>query len=73
MNRFECQQGPQGPGVQSLSIYPGPGGSWDRGVSAILPASKEAESPSRITIPYQGGSSGILFIDSLIGFFDNEA
>jgi hypothetical protein len=34
------------------SCYPGPGGSWDRGVSAILPASKEAESPSWITIPY---------------------
>jgi hypothetical protein len=48
----ECQQGPQGPGVQSLSSYPGPGGSCGRGVSAILPASKEAASPSRITIPY---------------------
>ena len=53
VNRFECQPGPQGPGIQSLSVYPGPGGSWDRGVSAILPASTEAESPSCITIPYQ--------------------
>ena len=52
VNRFECHQGPPGPGVQSLSVYPGPGGSWGSGVSAILPASKEAESPSRITIPY---------------------
>ena len=29
---------------------PGPGDCW--GNSAVLPASKEAESPSRITIPY---------------------
>ena len=39
------------------SCCPGPGGSWGSGVSAILPASKEAESPSRKyhTIPYRGG------------------
>ena len=52
MNRFECHRGPPGPGFLSLSAYPGPGGSWGSGVSAILPASKDAESPSRITIPY---------------------
>ena len=51
VHRFECHQGPPGPGAQIESCCLGPGNSWDSGVSANLPASKEAESPSP-QIPY---------------------
>ena len=64
MHRFECHQGPPGPGVQIESCCPGPGNSWGSGVSAILPASKEAESPSPQinTIPYPAPFNNITYV-----------
>ena len=59
LDAFDCHQGPPGSGDQGWFPCPGPGSS--RGDLAVLPASKDAESPSHLFHSIPGGEGVHLF------------